>query len=87
MVASRDGLPNILKAPAVVLGYLNPNYLRVIVLPGVGMVDGGVQHDLPLDIVPLDLRMPNSEFTVLLDRTTKQFVGVERRETTQDSQR
>jgi hypothetical protein len=85
VVDSEEALPKILKAPARVLGYVRPNYLRVIVLPGVGMVDGGIQHDLPLEIVPPDLRMPNTEFIVLLDRTTKQFVGVERRVTTQDS--
>ncbi len=86
MVDSKEALPMILRAPARVLGYVRPNYLRVIVLPGVGMVDGGVQHDLPLEIVPPDLRMPNSQFIVLLDRSTKQFVGVERRVAKQDSQ-
>jgi hypothetical protein len=86
VVNSKEVFPKIIKAPAVVLGSLNPNYIRVIVLPRVGMVDGGVQHDLPLEIVPPDLRMPNTEFMVLLDRTTKQFVGVERRASTQKVQ-
>jgi hypothetical protein len=86
MVNSKEALPKILKAPAIVLGYVSPNYLRVVVMPGVGMVDGGIQHDLPLEIVPPDLRMPNSEFTVLLDRTTKQFVGVERRQIEQNEE-
>lgn len=51
MVGAKNVLPQILKAPAIVLGYLNPIYLRLIVFPGVGMVDGGVQQDLPLVIL------------------------------------
>ena len=74
-----NGSGNILKAPAKVLGYLRPGYLRVIVLPGYGMVDGGVHRDVPLDLVPLDLRLPNSEFMLFLDRTAGGFIGVEPR--------
>ena len=68
----------ILKAPAKVLGCLHPGYLRVIVLPGHGMADGGTPHDVPLDLVPLDLRLPNSEFILVLDRAAGRFIGVER---------
>jgi hypothetical protein len=64
----------ILKAPVKVLGCLRPGYLTVIVGQGLTMADGGIPYDVPVDLVPLDLRMPNSEFTVVLDRT----VGVER---------
>jgi hypothetical protein len=67
-----------LKAPARVLGCLCPGYVRVIVLPGYGMSDGGIPHDIPLDLVPFDLRLPNSEFMLLLDRTVGRFIGVER---------
>ncbi|WP_442508362.1 hypothetical protein SH528x_007331 [Novipirellula sp. SH528] len=42
MVNSEQEFPAIRKAPARVLGYVIPNYLRVAVLPGVGMVVGGV---------------------------------------------
>jgi hypothetical protein len=42
------------------------------------MADGGIPHEVPMDLVPLDLRMPNSEFTVVIDRTHWQFTGVER---------
>jgi hypothetical protein len=68
----------ILKAPAVVLGCLCPGYVRVIVLPGHGMADGGILHDVPLDLIPFDLRLPNSEFILLLDRAAGRFVGVAR---------
>jgi hypothetical protein len=68
----------ILKAPAKVLGCLRPGYLTVIVGHGLGMADGGIPYDVPVDLVPPDLRMPNSEFTVVLDRTVGRLVGVER---------
>ncbi len=48
------------------------------------MADGGFQHDIPLELVPPDLRLPNSEFIVLPDRRESRFVGIGRRDTTQD---
>jgi hypothetical protein len=68
----------ILKAPARVLACLRPGYLTVLVGSGYGMADGGIPHELPMDLMPFDLRMPNSEFTVLLDRASGRFIGVER---------
>ncbi|WP_372717348.1 hypothetical protein [Novipirellula sp.] len=46
MVNSEQECPAIRKAPARVLGYDVLNYLRVAVLTGVGMVDGGVEHGI-----------------------------------------
>jgi len=69
----------ILKAPAKVLACLRPGYLTVFVGHGLGMADGGIPHEVPMDLVPFDLRMPNSEFTVVIDRTNGQFIGVERK--------
>ena len=68
----------ILKAQAKVLGCFRPGYLTVIVGYGLGMADGGIPHELPVDLVPFDLLMPNSEFIVGLDRTNLRFIGVER---------
>jgi hypothetical protein len=67
-----------LRAPAQVLGCLRPGFLTVIVGHGLGMANGGIPHEIPMDLVPFDLRMPNSAFTVVLDRTKGQFIGVER---------
>ncbi|APZ93296.1 hypothetical protein Fuma_02913 [Fuerstiella marisgermanici] len=72
----------ILKAPARVLGYFSHDYLRITVLAGHGMADGGIQHDILWGMVPSDLRLPNSDSTVLIDRSKSQFVGVERIQTT-----
>ena len=68
----------ILKSPARVIACLSPGYLRVIVHPGVGLADGGIPTDIPMELVPLDLRMPNSEFTLVLDRIQWRYIGVER---------
>ncbi len=32
------------------------------------MANGGYVSEIPIHLVPVDLRMPNSEFDVLLDR-------------------
>lgn len=69
---------NTLKAPARVCACLRLGYLTVFIGYGLGMADGGIPHDIAIDLVPFDLRMPNSEFTVVLDRTTGRFIGVER---------
>ena len=47
--------------------------LRVLVGAGIGMMDGGVETDIPIEQVPEDLRTPNSTFGVLFrpDRTVE----------------
>ena len=71
-----------IRARARVLGVLSPGTIDVIVAPGVGLADGGVQHKIPLDMVPVDLRLPNSEFLLVLDRVRHRFTRVERLEKT-----
>lgn len=62
--------------PAIVLGCLIKNTITVIVLPGNGFVNGGVKYEIPLEIVPFDLRMPNSEFYLLFDRERADYIEV-----------
>lgn len=50
------------RSPARVLGCLTPNTITVVVLPDNGMADGGVPTQLPVEMVPPELRMPNSVF-------------------------
>lgn len=54
--------------PARVLGPASPGFLRVIIGPGIGMLDGGLEIDLPVNQIPEDLRLPNSEFMVVQHR-------------------
>lgn len=74
----RNEPDTILKIPGKVLACLSPGYLRVLLGHGLDMAEGGIPHDVPIELVPLDLRMPNSEFTAVIDRTNGQFTGVER---------
>jgi hypothetical protein len=67
-----------IEAPVKMLACLRPGCLTVFVGYGLGMENGGIPTDVPMDLVPVDLRMPNSEFTVVLDRTSGQFIAVER---------
>jgi hypothetical protein len=62
-----------------VLGCLRDGEITIILLPGNGFVDGGIIEVLPADMIPVDLRMPNSEFDVLLDRLSGEFVKVLRK--------
>jgi hypothetical protein len=36
-------------------------------MPGVGLADGGIPTDVPMDLVPVDLRTPNTNIWVRLD--------------------
>jgi hypothetical protein len=47
-----------------VIGLLTPGFARVIVGPGVGMMDGGTEQDWPLEWVPPATRRPNGEFLI-----------------------
>jgi len=74
-----SGAPeHVIRCRARVFACLRPGFLTVIVGAGSGMADGGIHLDVPTDVVPIDLRLPNSEFTLLVDPQDHQFVGVER---------
>ena len=66
--------------PARVLGCLKTGTLMVIVLPGYGLADGGILMEIAMEIVPFDLRMPNSEFDVVFDRSMKSIIQVLRKD-------
>ncbi|MEH1834637.1 MAG: hypothetical protein V7L29_21835 [Nostoc sp.] len=64
------------KIPVQVLGCLRPGIITVIAFPGVGMVDGGLLMELPTEMIPAKLRMPNSEFIVVCNRQSREFIQV-----------
>jgi hypothetical protein len=47
-----------------VIGHLTPGFVRVVVGPGVGHLDGGIEQDWPLKWVPAAVRRPNGEFRI-----------------------
>ncbi len=50
---------------------LRAGEISIHVLPGVGLADGGRLFDAPLDVVPFDLRMPNTDVWVQFDRSMR----------------
>jgi hypothetical protein len=57
------------RVPARVLGCLNSGKITAILSPGHGLI---YPAPIPTEWIPIDLRMPNSEFDVLI-----KFPGVE----------
>jgi hypothetical protein len=55
------------RVPAVVFACLLPGELRIILFPGLGIANGGAPRDVPTDVIPPDLRMPNTPLWVQLD--------------------
>ena len=64
------------KIPVQVLGCLRPGRITVIAFPSVGMVDGGLPMELPTEMIPVKLRMPNSEFIVVCNTQSGEFTQV-----------
>ena len=67
------------RVPARVFACLRRGELKVLVHPGSGMLDGGVLIDVPMHLVPFDLRMPNTDVWLKFDESMK-VVDVWRRQ-------
>jgi hypothetical protein len=67
------------RVPARVLACLSRTHITVILHPDVGLADGGVEIVIPIEVVPLDLRMPNSEFDMLFDAQAWAYTKVVRK--------
>jgi hypothetical protein len=63
-------------APARVLACLHSGRITVVLHPGQGLADGGVPYEMEASLIPMDLRIPNSEFVVLSRKDTGQVVKV-----------
>lgn len=55
------------RVPAVVFGCLLSGELRIILHPGVGLAGGGAEQNVPVDLIPMELRMPNTLLWVELN--------------------
>jgi len=53
-----------MKLPTRVIGCVEAGTLRIKVGVGIGMLDGGMEMNVPVEAIPPDLRMPNSQFLV-----------------------
>ena len=56
--------------PARVLAMLAPGSIQVILCPNQGLADGGIPRDIPLELVPSELRTPNTDLWVTLQNDT-----------------
>lgn len=65
------------KIHAKVIGALHPGQVTVRIGTGMGMLDFGLDREVPIELIPLELRIPNSEFMLLYD-TKKELAGIER---------
>jgi hypothetical protein len=52
--------------PAEVFACLVPGEVRLVILPGVGLASGGARYDVPSEVVPVELRFPNTPLWVEL---------------------
>jgi hypothetical protein len=55
------------QVPAIVFARLSNSEIRIILHPGSGLAGGGVPREVPIDKMPVDLRMPNTLLWVELD--------------------
>lgn len=55
------------KVPAEVFACLLPGELRINVLPGNGHVNSGAPWNVPVDVIRLELRMPNTRLWLEFD--------------------
>ena len=58
------------EVPARVLAVLSSSTIRIVLLPGVGLANGGIPTEVSLDLVAPKLRVPNTMLTVTLDGGT-----------------
>ena len=67
------------RVPAEVFACLIPGELRIIVMPA----NGGAPWNVPIDLIPIELRLPNTPLWLQLDDDMK-IVRVWRRECDED---
>jgi hypothetical protein len=52
--------------PARVLGCLQDGLITIILGYGVGLMDGGTQMPVAIELIPTHLRLPNTDLEVIL---------------------
>ena len=70
----------ITKVRGEVFACLIPGELRLILLPGVGQVNGGAPYDVRTELVPCECRLPNSALWVTVDLDRGEVLKVDPRD-------
>lgn len=65
--------------PARVIAVLTRSTIQLLLLPGFGLADGGIPTEVPLELVPPEMRMPNTTLTVTM--TNGSVTNIRHRET------
>jgi hypothetical protein len=55
------------RVPALVFCSLKAGEIRLLLHPQSGLADGGAPRDVPVELVPVSLRMPNTALWAELD--------------------
>jgi hypothetical protein len=66
--------------PAEVFACLISGERRIILFPRVGLVDGGIPGDVPIELIPFELRVPNTSLWVQMDEYMNEVLCIWRRE-------
>ena len=67
------------RIPAKVFACLLPGEMRIHIRPGLGIAEGAYR-DVPIDLIPAELRVPNASVWVQLDEEKCNVVRVWKRE-------
>jgi hypothetical protein len=54
------------EVPARVIYVPTKDTIKILLAPGQGMADGGIPRDIPLELVPFELRTPNTKLQVTM---------------------
>ena len=57
------------RIPGRVFGCLRRGELKIVVMPGVGLANGGTMYDVSMDVVPFELRTPNTSVWLRVDES------------------
>jgi hypothetical protein len=69
----------ITRVPAEVFACLIPGELRLTLLPGSGMANGGAPYDVRTGLIPFECRVPNTPLWVTIDLDRGEVLKVEPR--------
>ncbi|GAB5442707.1 MAG: hypothetical protein Fues2KO_30560 [Fuerstiella sp.] len=52
--------------PASIRAVASRRTIQIVLLPGVGLADGDILYNLPIKMLSIDLRLPNTALTVTI---------------------
>ena len=62
---------------AQVIGFPEPGQARLLIAPGSGFLNGGVQVDIALELIPVELRADGQVVIAVFQKDTLEILAVE----------